>query len=973
MCGIAGIFSYRSEASPVDAAALVRIRDHMVRRGPDGAGLWISSDRRGGLANRRLAIIDFSEIGAQPMASEDGRLQVTFNGEIYNHRELRAGLEAKGHVFRSQSDTEVLLHLYAEHGEDMVHRLRGMYAFAIWDGSRQALFLARDPFGIKPLYYHSSGQQFFFASQVKALLAHGGLGRSSEAAGYAGFLLWGFVPEPYTLYQDVFALPAGTALWVTRRGLGEPKPFFDIAQILAGAEQQPAMLTPAEAHEALRSAVLDSVRHHLIADVPVGVFLSAGLDSTTLTALAAEQQTDLRTFTLGFREYQGHEHDEVPLAEAVARQYCTQHVTRWIDKDKFLAERDALLAAMDQPSIDGVNMYFVSKTAAESGLKVAISGLGGDELFGGYPSFRQIPKLVHAVGTLPGVLQRRGRGLRTLSAPILKMLTSPKYASLLEYGASYGGSYLLRRGLFMPWEIEDVMDASLAREALEKLATIPQLDTLAGKVKRPNLKVSLLEATWYMRSQLLRDADWASMAHSLEVRVPLLDIELLRTLAPLRSLKNPVGKKEFARIPQVPLPPAVLGRRKTGFSVPVRDWLADTMRGKAQGRGLRSWALALIDRSMAASEQQWMLPRPPILVFRIGQLGDTLVALPALAHLHRNLPGQRLLLLTDRHGTLRTMVSAWDVVSKTGWVDGVITYDADLPPLEALRERLQLARNIRGLRVARVISLSPHRNRLQRLRDYIVFRALLGIPQVDGVWSGSLNRPRRVIPLPRLEPEWMRLLTMAQTCLGGARPNEFRLSLAEDERHRACSLLAARGIPGHRPLLAVGAGSKMPAKVWPGERYVEVLQLMQQRFPSAAVVFLGGADESDYCRTLADKVGPRAINLAGELSIPGSAAILEQCDAYLGNDTGIMHLAASVGTPCVAIFSARDFPGLWEPMGSGHRILRHETDCAGCMLVECKAEGMRCLTAISTDQVWRELLAVLEPLSQFLPQGLIHV
>lgn len=944
----------------------------MVRRGPDGAGLWISNDRRVGLANRRLAIIDLSEMGAQPMASTDGRLQVIFNGEIYNYRELRVDLEAKGHVFRSQSDTEVLLHLYAEHGEDMVRRLRGMYAFAIWDSARQALFLARDPFGIKPLYYYNDGKAFIFASQVKALLASDLIPREPEAAGYTGFLLWGFVPEPYTLYQNVFALPAGAALWVTERGPGVPKPFFDIARIFAEAEQQPAMLTPAEAHEVLRSALLESVKHHLIADVPVGVFLSAGLDSTTLTALAAEQQADLRTITLGFREYQGRKQDEVPLAEVVARQYSTRHVTRWIDKDEFQADRDALFAAMDQPSIDGVNSYFVSKAAAESGLKVAMSGLGGDELFGGYPSFRQIPGLVHAVGALPAALRRRGKDLRTLLVPILKMLISPKYASLLEYGASYGGSYLLRRGLFMPWEVEDVMDATLAREALDKLATIPHLDTLAGKVRQPNLKVSLLEATWYMRGQLLRDADWASMAHSLEVRVPLLDIELLRTLAPLLSAQSPVGKKELARTPRMPLPPEVLGRRKTGFSVPVRDWLAETIPGKARGRGLRSWALTLIDRSMEASSQRWMLPRSPTIVFRIGQLGDTLVALPALAHLRRNLPGQRILLLTDRHGTLRTMVSAWDVVSKTGWIDGVITYDADLPLFEALHERLQLARDIRRLGAARVITLSPHRNGLQRLRDYIIFRALLGIPQVDGIWSGSLNRPRRVTPLLRLEPEWVRLLKLAQACVGGVRSNEFRLSLPQDERDRARSLLTARGIAGHRPLLAVGAGSKMPAKLWPPERYAKVLQLAQQRFPSAAVVFLGGADEMEYCRVIADKIGLPAINLAGALSIFGSAAVLELCDAYLGNDTGVMHLAASVGTPCVAIFSARDFPGLWEPIGSGHHILRHGTECAGCMLVECKTEGMRCLTAIGSDEVWQELLAVLESLSPFARADDLH-
>jgi asparagine synthase (glutamine-hydrolysing) len=242
-----------------------------------------------------------------------------------------------------------------------------------------------------------------------------------------------------------------------------------------------------------------------------------------------------------------------------------------------------------------VNSYFVSKAAAQSGLKAAISGLGGDELLGGYPSFRQIPAMVRALRLFPAALQRGGKGLRTLLAPILKRVTSPKYASLLEYGASYGGSYLLRRGLFMPWEIPGAMDAATARDALEKLATIPQLNALAGRVRKPNLKVTLLEASWFMRSQLLRDIDWASMAHSLEVRVPLLDVQLLKTLAPLLSAENPVGKRDLARTPRVPLPPEVLRRRKTGFSVPVRDWLVEKMPGKAAARGVRGWALAVID------------------------------------------------------------------------------------------------------------------------------------------------------------------------------------------------------------------------------------------------------------------------------------------------------------------------------------------------------------------------------------------
>ena len=218
MCGIAAIFAYHPNAADVDSQELGRIRDHMIARGPDGSGEWYSLDRRVGLAHRRLAIIDLSESGAQPMSGEGGQLVISFNGEIYNYRELRGDLERKGRVFRSQSDTEVLLHLYAEKGEAMVHDLRGMYAFAIWDARRCGLFLARDPFGIKPLYFADDGRSFRVASQVKALLAGGGVDTSPDAAGHVGFFLWGHVPEPHSLYQGIRALPAGSSLWVDGKG-----------------------------------------------------------------------------------------------------------------------------------------------------------------------------------------------------------------------------------------------------------------------------------------------------------------------------------------------------------------------------------------------------------------------------------------------------------------------------------------------------------------------------------------------------------------------------------------------------------------------------------------------------------------------------------------------------------------------------------------------------------------------------------
>jgi asparagine synthase (glutamine-hydrolysing) len=236
MCGIAGIFAYHYAANPTDVGELQKIRDHMAARGPDGAGEWQSADGRVGLAHRRLAIIDLTERAAQPMASPDGKTIVVLNGEIYNYRALRRRLEADGCVFRTQSDTEVLLHLYAAKGADMVQELRGMFAFALWDADKHALMLARDPYGIKPLYYADDGWTLRFASQVKALLAGGGVSRDPEPAGWAGFLLFGNVPEPFTTYQDIRALPAGTTLWFDARGPGEPRRYFDVSAVIATAD-----------------------------------------------------------------------------------------------------------------------------------------------------------------------------------------------------------------------------------------------------------------------------------------------------------------------------------------------------------------------------------------------------------------------------------------------------------------------------------------------------------------------------------------------------------------------------------------------------------------------------------------------------------------------------------------------------------------------------------------------------------------
>ncbi len=608
MCGINGIFAYHSASSAPKESELLATRDAMRARGPDGSGAWWSVDLRCGLGHRRLSIIDLSDRAAQPMTSEDHRFVVVFNGEIYNYPQLRTELENDGVRFRTTSDTEALLHLYAHHGAEMVHRLRGMFAFAIWDEVRRGLFLARDPYGIKPLYTANDGWTFRFASQVKALLAGGQVSRDPEPAGIVGFHLFGSVPEPFTLYRDIRALPAGHTQWVDAAGPREPRPFFNLAEVLAKGAAHP--VPAAEVPERVRAGVLDSVGSHLLADVEVGIFLSAGIDSGALLGTMRDAgQHEIRAITLAFEEFRGTPEDEAPLAAQVCEQYGAHHIVRHLSEQEFFEDLPAILEAMDQPSIDGVNTWFVSKAAKEAGLKVAISGLGGDELLGGYPSFSDLPRWRHQFGAFAAIPGLGILARRTIAAVAPRFSrATPKALGVLEYSDSWAGTYLLRRGLFLPHELPRVIDPDIAREGLRRLKPLHRVAShLKPDPKSDNARVCVLESAQYMRNQLLRDADWAGMAHSVEIRVPLVDSALLRTLAPVIPVLAPGdGKVAVARVPAVPLPEETVMRAKTGFGVPTGAWLDASAREltgstirQADTKGLvsRRWSQVVLNRA----------------------------------------------------------------------------------------------------------------------------------------------------------------------------------------------------------------------------------------------------------------------------------------------------------------------------------------------------------------------------------------
>jgi asparagine synthase (glutamine-hydrolysing) len=571
MCGITAIFAYRPAASAVDAVELEAITERMRSRGPDAGGTWISPDGRVGLGNRRLAIIDLSDEGTQPMWDVERELVIVFNGEIYNYAELRASLERSGARFHSHTDTEVLLQLYRRDGERMTGLLRGMYTFAIWEPKARRMFVARDPYGIKPLYLADDGGTIRLASTVKALLAGETVSKSIDPAGAAGFFLLGSVPEPFTIRESIRAVEPGTSFFIEKeRGRTQSRTHFSIPRVLRDADEQRTLARMTEPSVYLRERVQESVEHHLVADVPVAVFLSSGIDSSVLTLMAREQ---VRAFTLAFEEFASDAQDEAPLAERFARELGIPHVTRTVTRGEFLGDLPRIFEEMDQPTIDGVNTWFVSKAAHEGSVKVALSGVGGDELFGSYPSFRNVPLMVQ-LARAPLVARTAARASGHPKAKLVETL-----------GRTFPGAYLVQRGLFLPEELPSLLGEDVAREGLSRLGILD----LLGKAMEPDPetpfgRVAALEAGAYMRNQLLRDSDWASMAHSVEVRTPLVDAFLLRQLAPFLLECGSGCKRSFG----ADLPAWLRNRKKRGFFVPMRQWMDLPPDGTSTR--MRSWA-----------------------------------------------------------------------------------------------------------------------------------------------------------------------------------------------------------------------------------------------------------------------------------------------------------------------------------------------------------------------------------------------
>jgi asparagine synthase (glutamine-hydrolysing) len=592
MCGIAGAFSAQDTHAIVE-----RMTTAIAHRGPDDEGfaelIGLDGAKRGGFGNRRLAILDLSMAGHQPMWSADGRFCLSYNGEIYNFRELRDELVREGARFESTGDSAVVLEGWARWGPKLLPRLRGMFAISLWDREAERGYLARDVFGIKPLYSSESRGAVLFASEIRALLASDRIPRAISPAALRSYLATGSVAEPLTIIDSIEAVPAGCFVTIDcRRGT----PVLQKTERFGNAfapnnAQQAAESGPSE----LRRVLRDSVLHHLVSDVPVALFLSGGIDSSSVVGVASEvSEARLDTFTVTFDDP---DYSEAAPARAVAERFGTRHHEIPLTGNDLLDALPAAFSAMDQPSLDGLNTYVVSRAVRQNGIKVVLSGLGGDELFGGYPSFRRAA-LASRLWKFRGAARRiLASGSAITRDPRLERLTG-----LFGDESPSRGAYRASRALFDDRQVQSLV----AREARGNIpAGVP--DDPDEAVLSLLQQVSLYETTGYMRNTLLRDSDVFSMAHGLELRVPFVDGAVARTAMSFpdsEKLSRGMSKPILVRAMQDLLPASLLTRPKQGFTLPFERWMRHELHAEIDAI-LTSPELSRVGLSSGATARIW--------------------------------------------------------------------------------------------------------------------------------------------------------------------------------------------------------------------------------------------------------------------------------------------------------------------------------------------------------------------------------
>jgi len=541
MCGIIGQISNKK----IDTNDFKNRLMLLQHRGPDDHGLFL--DKNIALGHTRLSILDLSDYGHQPMVSDNDEFVIIYNGEVYNFEEIKIDLEARGYKFHSDSDTEVILNGFIEYKENIVHKLNGMFAFAIYNKRNGDVFLARDRSGIKPLYYFHDDNDFVFASEIKTLKS---FSNNINLEAKILFLLLGSVPEPITIYENIFMFPSGHYAYYSKGMLKTNK--FD------EYKYEPKIIKPyTEIVKDVNGLLHESVKRHLVSDAPIGTFLSGGLDSSAITAIAAQYKGNLKTLSLVFEEK---DLSEEYYQDLVAKRYNTYHTKYLIDEKMFLETIEEFVDSIDQPTIDGLNTFFVSKAARESGLKTVLSGVGGDEIFYGYSSFKNAKKL-NFLSKIPYSIIR-----------ILERSHKYKKLELLQVENELA-CYLPTKGVFTPTEIANLL--KIETHSVYRAITKLWEEYNTSNIKMIDDKISFFDLNIYMKNQLLRDTDVFGMANSLEIRVPFLDKELVDyvlKIEPKEKYDKNINKIILADAVRSLLPNEVIDRPKMGFMLPFEYW-----------------------------------------------------------------------------------------------------------------------------------------------------------------------------------------------------------------------------------------------------------------------------------------------------------------------------------------------------------------------------------------------------------------
>lgn len=970
MCGICGFSNFKNE--PLLKAMTARLE----HRGPDEDGFFTAGDNVS-LGMRRLKIIDLAT-GSQPIAGEDGAVNVVFNGEIYNFKELRAELEGKGHRFRTNSDTEVLVHLYEEYGADFPARLRGMFAFALWDAKTRTLLLARDQFGIKPLFYSLLGDKLFFASEIKSLLAFSGISRELDLTALDAYFTRLYIPSPLTIYKHIKKLePARRLLF--KAGRAEISSYWSLPAFT------PSARTEAEYLEGIDELLGRSVGEQLMSDVPLGLLLSGGMDSSSiLYYMSGAAKTPVKTFTIGYGS-KDPSFNETACARRTAGFFRTDHHEAALEPDvRGLMEK--LAAQFDEPFADASAMptYLVTGEARKK-VTVALTGIGGDELFGGYPRYLGA-RLLPAYLTVPGIIRR---GLWACARHIPESADSRnlpgRFKRFLKGGSlDFRASYKSWLTYFTDEERSDLYGSRLSGAGKDPPYRLP------GRLAGPE-DIFGFELRNYLSDDLLALADRASMANSLELRVPFLDIRLVEFMssAPL-SLKTRGFRLKYLlkKLMAGRLPDEVLKSAKKGFQVPLARWqneeikefvketlspaalnksgylspeyVSRMIREHESGRrnlndqihAAMMFELWLAAPAPAALPMDMVLniQEPPknILLLNMAGLGDIIMMSPVLKALKSFYPSCGISLLTIERSV--GLASLFPEIAEVFSIP--VRYR--LPNLSGWWRVLKTLLTLRRRRYDVLIDLKVVSSRAGAVKLGLInkfIRPGFSTGRCDFDCSGLFDRLYKE-PAGGKKSEVELSSALLETLGIAVKDFNIRLPVRGGDRTFAEEELAGLGASGGT-LIGVNPGAFRPSRRWPLENWKELVNLILDNYPDAVIVVNGSAEEASEYAGL--KASERVIVLDGRYKMGQLAAIFEKISVFITNDTGPMHLAAAVGAKVVAIFGPGDVVK-FKPSVPEERLRIVRKEIPGCVrpCYKFKCPDPRCLTAIKPGEVFEK-------------------